>query len=131
VVILTKKPKRVGLIDGKFHPCPKSPNCVSTQSSDEKHKMEPIKYEGSLEEAKSKIITITKSLKRSKIVIETENYLHIEFRTAVWRFVDDVEFFFDDTEKIIHFRSAARLGYSDLGVNRKRMENIKKLYLKA
>ncbi|MFX0083502.1 MAG: DUF1499 domain-containing protein [Candidatus Hodarchaeota archaeon] len=128
---MTKKPKRIGLIDGKFHPCPKSPNCVSTQSSDEKHKIEPIKYEGGLEEAKSKIITIIKSLKRSKIITETENYLHIEFRTAVWRFVDDVEFFFDDTEKIIHFRSAARLGYSDLGVNRKRMENIKELYLKA
>ncbi|MFW9874656.1 MAG: DUF1499 domain-containing protein [Candidatus Thorarchaeota archaeon] len=129
--MFTKKPKRVGLIDGKFHPCPKSPNCVSTHSSNEKHKMEPIKYEGSVEEAKSKIITIINSLKRSKIVTETENYLHIEFRTAVWRFVDDVEFYFDDKEKVIHFRSAARLGYSDLGVNRKRMKNIKELYLKT
>ena len=122
---MTKKPKRVGIIDGKFHPCPSSPNCVSTQSTDEKHKMEPLKFEGSLEEVKSKIINIIKSLKRSKIITDSENYLHIEFRTAVWRFVDDVEFYFDDTEKIIHFRSAARLGYSDMGVNKKRMENIK------
>ena len=122
---MTKKPKRVGIIDGKFHPCPSSPNCVSTQSTDEKHKMEPLKFEGSLEEVKSKIINIIKSLKRSKIITDAENYLHIEFRTAVWRFVDDVEFYFDDTEKNIHFRSAARLGYSDMGVNKKRMENIK------
>lgn len=124
MVIVTKKLKRVGIVDGKFHPCPKSPNCVSTQSSSEKHIMDPIKFEGSLEEAKSKIIKIIKSLKRSKIVTDRENYLHIEFRTAVWRFVDDVEFYFDDAEKVIHFRSAARLGYSDMGVNKKRMKNI-------
>lgn len=125
---MTKKPKNVGITNGKFNPCPSSPNCVSTQSIDEKHKMDPIKFEDSLKEARSKIINIIKSLKRSKIIVETEKYLHIEFRTAVWRFVDDVEFYFDDIEKIIHFRSAARLGYSDMGVNRKRMENIKKSF---
>lgn len=128
---MTKKLRSVGVIDGKFHSCPKSPNCVSTQSTDEKHKMDPIKFEGSLEEAKSKITTIITTLKRSRIVTDTENYLHIEFRTAVWRFVDDVEFLFDDTEKIIHFRSAARLGYSDMGVNRKRMGNIKDSFMNA
>ncbi|MBY8992445.1 MAG: DUF1499 domain-containing protein [Candidatus Lokiarchaeota archaeon] len=124
MMLITKKPKNIGITNGKFHPCPSSPNCVSTQSIDEKHKMDPINFEGSLEEARSKIINIIKSLKRSKIIVETEKYLHIEFRTAVWRFVDDVEFYFDETEKEIHFRSAARLGYSDMGVNKKRMENI-------
>ncbi|UCD01747.1 MAG: DUF1499 domain-containing protein [Promethearchaeota archaeon] len=124
---MTKKP--IGITNGKFHPCPKSPNCVSTQSTDERHKMEPIKYNTSLEEAKSEILRIINSLKRTRIKTETENYIHIEFRTLVFRFVDDVEFYFDDSEKIIHFRSAARLGYSDLGVNRKRMENITKLFL--
>ena len=126
---MTKKPKKVGIIEGKCQPCSSSPNCVSTQSTSEKHKMDPIKFEGNLEDAKSKIISIIKSLKRSKIIVETENYLHLEFRTAVWRFVDDVEFYFDAAEKVIHFRSAARLGYSDMGVNRKRMENIKKSFI--
>ena len=127
MIIITKKP--IGIINGKFHPCPKSPNCVSTQSTDEKHKMSPLSYNTSLEEAKSKILKIINSLKRTRIITDTNNYMHIEFRTAVFRFVDDVEFYFDDSDKIIHFRSAARLGYSDMGVNKKRMENITKLFL--
>ena len=126
---MTKKP--IGITNGRFHPCPNSPNCVSTQSNDEKHKMIPIKYNASLEQAKLKILDIIKSLKRTRIKTKTDNYIHIEFRTAIFRFVDDVEFYFDDTEKIIHFRSAARLGYSDLGVNRKRMDFITKLFHKT
>ena len=126
MIIITKKP--IGITNGKFHPCPKSPNCVSTQSTDKQHKMSPLIYNISPEEAKSKILRIINSLKRTRIKTETENYIHVEFRTAVFRFVDDVEFYFDDSEKIIHFRSAARLGYSDMGVNRKRMENITTLF---
>jgi len=125
---MTKKP--IGIIDGKFHPCPKSPNCVSTQSNVEKHRMHPIKYSASLEEAKSKILKIINTFKRFRIKNETNNYIHVEFRTAFFRFIDDVEFYFDDLEKLIHFRSAARLGYSDLGVNKKRMERITKLFYK-
>ncbi|UCC20007.1 MAG: DUF1499 domain-containing protein [Promethearchaeota archaeon] len=124
---VTKKP--IGVTNGKFYPCPKSPNCVSTQSIDERHKMSPLRYKTSLEEAKTKILKIISSLKRTRIITNTNDYIHIEVRTAVFRFVDDVEFYFDDSEKLIHFRSAARLGYSDLGVNKKRMENISKLFL--
>ena len=125
---MAKSKKPIGIVDGKLHPCPKSPNCVSTQATDEKQKMEPINYSGSLEDAKRKIITIINSLKRSKVITNEENYIHIEFRTATFRFVDDVEFLFDDKEKIIHFRSRARMGYSDMGVNRKRMDKIAKLF---
>ncbi len=88
-----------------------------------------MKYNTTLKEAKLKILDIIKSLKRTRIINETENYIHAEVRTRTFKFVDDVEFYFDDTEKIIHFRSAARVGWSDMGVNRKRMENIRKLYL--
>ena len=125
---MAKSKKPIGIVDGKFHPCPKSPNCVSTQAIDDKQKMEPINYSGSLIDAKAKIVSIINSLKRSKIVTNEENYIHTEFRTATFRFVDDVEFLFDDKEKIIHFRSRARMGYSDMGVNRKRMEEITKLF---
>ena len=125
---MTKSKKPIGIVEGKLHPCPKSPNCVSTQAIDEKQKMEPLNYSGSLEEAKVKIIGIINSLKRSKIITNEENYIHIEFRTATFRFVDDVEFLFDDKEKVIHFRSRARMGYSDMGVNRKRMEEITNLF---
>ena len=125
---MAKSKKPIGIVNGKLHPCPKSPNCVSTQAIDDKQKMEPINYPGSLEEAKTKIISIINSLKRSKIITNEENYIHIEFRTATFRFVDDVEFLFDDKEKVIHFRSRARMGYSDMGVNRKRMEKITTLF---
>ena len=126
---MTKSKKPIGIVDGKFHPCPDTPNCVSTQAADNKHKIDPIQYSGSLSEAKEKIVKIINSLKRSKIITNKENYIHAEFRTATFRFVDDVEFLFDDSEKIIHFRSRARVGYSDMGVNRKRMENIRNMYV--
>jgi len=126
---ITKDIERVGLINNRFYPCPKTPNCVSTQATDEKHKIDPIFYERSLEEAFTKIISIIESIKRTKTVIKTENYIHVEFKTALFKFVDDVEFYFDDNEKVIHFRSASRIGHSDLGVNRKRMEKIRNLFL--
>ena len=125
---MVKSKKPIGIVDGKLHPCPKSPNCVSTQAIDEKHKIEPINYSGSLKDAKTKIMSIINSLKRFKIITNEENYIHIEFRTATFKFIDDVEFLFDDKEKVIHFRSRARMGYSDMGVNRKRMEEITKLF---
>ncbi len=64
---------------------------------------------------------------RTKLVEEDESYLHYEFTSLLLRFVDDVEFLFDDESKTIHFRSASRTGYGDLGVNRKRMEEIRSL----
>jgi uncharacterized protein (DUF1499 family) len=125
---MAKPKKPIGIVDGKFYPCPKTPNCVSTQAVDEKFKIEPINYSGSLSDAKSKIINIINSLKRSKVITNEGNYIHVEFRTATFKFIDDVEFLFDDKEKIIHFRSRARMGYSDMGVNRKRMEKITNLF---
>jgi len=125
---MAKLKKPIGILNGKFHPCPKSPNCVSTHATNDKQKMNPIKFSGSLNEAKDKIIDIISSLKRSKIITNKENYIHAEFRTATFKFVDDVEFLFDDSEKIIHFRSRARSGYSDMGVNRKRMKTIGNMY---
>jgi len=125
---ISKIENQIGITDGKLAPCPKSPNCVSTQVSDKKHIIKPLKYNSTLKEAKLNILDIIESLKRTKIINETENYIHVEFRTRTFKFVDDVEFYFDDTEKIIHFRSASRVGWSDMGVNRKRMEKIRKLY---
>ncbi|MFX1346921.1 MAG: DUF1499 domain-containing protein [Promethearchaeota archaeon] len=126
---MKKRKRRLGIIDGKFHPCPKSPKCVSSQNNDKKHKMEPIKYETSLEEAKLRLISVINAFKHVKLISETDNYLYYEFRTKFWRFVDDVEFYFDDSKKIIDFRSSARFGYYDLGVNRNRMIKIKKSFM--
>ncbi|MFX1326129.1 MAG: DUF1499 domain-containing protein [Promethearchaeota archaeon] len=127
IIIQTKKP--IGIKDGKFYPCPKSPNCVSTQSTSEKHKMSALSYNSSIEEAKRKIKDIIGTFKRTILISEEETYLHFEFRSATFKFVDDVEFYFDGSARLIHFRSASRVGWSDLGVNKKRMKKVSELYL--
>lgn len=70
---------------------------------------------------------VIRSLPRTKLVEEDEAYLHYEFTSLLLRFVDDVEFLFDDGAKMLHFRSASRTGYGDFGVNRRRMEEIRDL----
>ena len=108
-------------------PCPSSPNCVSTQAQDEGHAIAPFPYRKSRSEVKEALKEVIRSLPRAKLVEEDESYLHYEFTSLLLRFVDDVEFLFDDESKTIHFRSASRTGYGDLGVNRTRMEQVRAL----
>ena len=125
------RPTRMGVTDGKFIPCPESPNCVSSQSTDQSHAIEPLSYKGTPSAARARLLTVIKDMKRANIVTEQALYIHVEFTSAVFRFVDDAEFYIDDTQKVIQVRSAARLGYSDFGVNRKRMETIRQLFNSA
>lgn len=120
--------QNLGVKDGALAACPNSPNCVSTQAKDAGHAIAPLTYTTSREQAVQRLTAIINSLPRTRIVTSTADYLHVEFTSALFRFVDDVEFFFDDAAKTIHFRSASRLGYSDLGVNRKRMEDIRQRF---
>lgn len=106
-------------------PCPSSPNCVSTQAQDQGHAIAPFRYRTSRAEAKESLKAIVQAMPRTKLVEEDESYLHFECTSLLLRFVDDVEFLFDDDAKTIHFRSASRTGYGDLGVNRRRMEGIR------
>ncbi len=108
-------------------PCPSSPNCVSTQATDESHAIAPFQYKKPRAEAKEALKAACTTLPRTKLVEEDESYLHYEFTSLLLRFVDDVEFLFDETTKTVHFRSASRTGHSDLGVNRKRMEQVRAL----
>ena len=110
-----------------LEPCPSSPNCVSTQAQDLGHAIAPFRYRKSRAEAKEALKELVRSLSRTKLVEEDESYLHYEFTSLLFRFVDDVEFLFDDDTKTIHFRSSSRTGYGDLGVNRKRMEQVRSL----
>jgi uncharacterized protein (DUF1499 family) len=122
------RPVRLGVIDGKFIPCPASPNCVCSQYPDQTHTIEPLSYQGSAQEAAYRLLAVLQGMKRAKVVTQQERYFHVEFTSAFFRFVDDAEFCIDDVQKLIHVRSAARLGYSDFGVNRKRMEIIRRLF---
>lgn len=118
----------LGVTNGKFIPCPNSPNCVCSQYPDQSHEIEPLTYKGSPEEARTRLLVVIQGMKQAKVVTAEELYLHVEFTSAVFRFVDDAEFFIDDTQKVIHLRSAARMGYYDFGVNRKRLETIRQKF---
>jgi uncharacterized protein (DUF1499 family) len=119
------RPAHLGVKDGRLAPCPPTPNCVSSQSSDKDHAIAPLSYSSSMPQAMADLKKIIRQMKRTKSVTETNNYLYVEFTSALWRFVDDGEFFFDDTSKTIQVRSASRLGTFDFGVNRKRIETIR------
>jgi len=123
------RPAHPGMTDGKFQPCPDSSNCVSSQSPDKKHFIEPIHYEGTQQQAKERLMAVIQGMKRSKIVTITDQYIHAEFTSAFFRFVDDVEFYLDDVSKTLHVRSASRIGRSDFGVNRKRIEKLRSRFL--
>ena len=110
---------------GSLKACPKSPNCVSSQAADPEHAIAPFTYTGSRTEAYARIKDVLSGMKRTKIVMEKEDYIYAEAKSLIFRFVDDVEFYFPVDEKIIHVRSASRAGHSDLGVNRKRVEEIR------
>jgi uncharacterized protein (DUF1499 family) len=100
---------------------------VSTQATDEGHAIAPYRYRKSRAEAKESLKAIVQAMSRTTLVAEDESYLHYEFTSLLLRFVDDVEFLFDDESKTLHFRSASRVGYGDFGVNRRRMEELRSL----
>jgi uncharacterized protein (DUF1499 family) len=125
--LLVRASADAGLRDGKLSECPDSPNCVSSQTEMKGHMIEPLSYKGSLSDAKQALLSVITSLPRTKIMVDNDRYIHVTFTSHLMRFVDDVEFLFDDTNKQINVRSASRVGYSDMGVNRKRVENLRKL----
>ena len=124
-VFAGKRPANIGIVSGKLAACPSSPNCVSSFSQDAEHKIEPLGYTSSPAEAMVKLKGAIDSYGKTKIITATDNYLYAEFTSALMGFVDDVEFLVDDAAQVIHVRSASRLGESDMGVNRSRIEAIR------
>lgn len=120
----------VGVKDGKLLPCPDRPNCVSSQDqSDTAHFVEPFPLSSPPEQALGLIREVVASVPRAELVEERPGYLRFVFTSAVLRFDDDVEFLVDEAAGVIQVRSASRLGYSDFGVNRKRVDTIRKRLL--
>ncbi len=115
----------------RLAPCPRTPNCVSTLAPPGSKHMDPIPYTGPPAEARERLLRVLRAMERTKIVQDEPDYLHAVCRSRVFRFPDDVEFAFDDGAKQIHFRSAARYGVRDFGVNRERMERIRRDFLGA
>ena len=121
----------LGLNNDQFVACPQSPNCVSSQITDKKHFIQPIYFTGTRQETQSQLLQILQTLQRTNIIDIQDNYIRVEFASKIFRFIDDVEFYFPATKTdktIIYFRSASRLGYSDLGANKKRIEQIRQTF---
>lgn len=109
----------------KLPPCKDTPNCVSSQATDKLHYIPPFKISGDPKLAWQELRNAIKTHVRMVITHETDVSLHAEATSLVLSFVDDVDAFLDADAGLIHIRSASRLGHSDFGVNRKRIESFR------
>ena len=122
------RPSNLGVENGSLAACPDSPNCVSSRAKRESQQIAPFTYSGKTVVAMSRLREIVEAFPRARIVTQQGEYMHVEFTSAVFRFVDDAEFLNDPAESVIHIRSASRVGHSDLGANRRRVEQIRKCF---
>ncbi len=118
-------PTDIGIHDAQLSDCPTSPNCVSSSASDDEHYIAPIAYSAEKDAVRDKLAAIIKNQPRTEIIEQTNDYILVEFTSRLMGFVDDAEFYFLPNDKTIAMRSAARLGESDLGVNRRRLEQFR------
>jgi uncharacterized protein (DUF1499 family) len=119
------RPDNLGVKDGRFAACKTTPNCVSSQAdpADREHYITPIAFRGTMQELRGAVESMT----RATVISEEGNYLYAEYKSALLGYVDDVELLFDEKARLVHVRSASRLGRSDFGVNRKRIEELRAL----
>ncbi len=125
-------PPELGISGESLKDCPATPNCISSMNNGSGD-MSPILFNGSMANAKEKLLSVIHSLPRTTVVEERDNYIRVEFRSQLFGFVDDVEFLLSQAQSNktkIDFRSASRLGLSDLGVNKARMEKVTALFVK-
>lgn len=127
-VSCSRKPQ-VGLSNKQLLPCPSTPNCVCSEYPGQNCFAEPIGFTTPSEEAWQRAKEIITAM-GGRIVEDKNYYLHAEFTSRFFRFVDDLELRLDEKAKVIHFRSASRIGKSDLGVNRKRIDDLRSLFMK-
>ena len=122
-----QRPANLGATDGRLAPCARTPNCVSSQADpqDGGHYVAPLVITGTATAAWSALVEVLRGGQRVRVVAEKPGYLYAEFTSRLMGYVDDVEFLLDDKAALINVRSASRLGSSDFGVNRKRIEAIR------
>ena len=122
--IASRKQPELGLLTGQLQPCPVTPNCVCSEYRVDDAYIEPLSYTDMPAEAWAKIKRVISETK-GIVLTEKADYLRIVYETPLLRYVDDVELRHDKNKQRIHIRSASRVGKSDLGANRKRVEKIR------
>lgn len=121
----------LGIVDGRLRPCPPTPNCVCSQQSDEQQRIEPLACHGDPQAEFSRLQAVIRGLPRTTLIAERPGYARYEFVSRLVRYVDDVEFLLDAEQGVIHVRSASRVGRSDFGANRGRVEEIRRQFAQA
>ena len=125
ILSLTAKAPDAGLVEGRLRPCPSTPNCVCSEDEDTPASIEPLAFEASAEAAWDAVKEAVQAM-GGQIEKDDGDYLHAAFTSTLFRFVDDLELRLDEEARVIHVRSASRAGHSDLGVNRKRVEELRR-----
>jgi uncharacterized protein (DUF1499 family) len=126
--IMAKNSINLGVAGGKLRPCPDTPNCVCSMDPAAVHHVEPLVFIGDPDDALSRVKAVLADQARTRLVAEEADYLHAVCTSLLFRFVDDVEFYVDRLGKKIHVRSASRVGKYDFGVNRRRVEAIRRAF---
>lgn len=121
---LSRELPELGISHGKLRSCPNRPNCICSDFENHESQVEPLVFTGDVENAWNNARAAVQDI-GGKIRKETNSYLWATFTSRVFRFVDDLELRLDSTHRIIHVRSASRVGYLDFGVNKKRVQNLR------
>jgi len=124
-VLLSRRRPELGLKDGSLLPCGTRPNCVCSHAPSSSHAIAPLDFKGDAHDAFEALSKVVASQSGMKLISESDNYLRFECTTPLMHFVDDLEFALEASHGVIHVRSASRVGYSDLGTNRQRVERIR------
>jgi uncharacterized protein (DUF1499 family) len=122
------RPDNLGVKDGRLAPPKRTPNSVSSQAdpADAEHYIAPIAFKGDTPAAMTAVRKAVEGMTDSTIIRAEGSYLYAEYRTKLMRFVDDVEFLHEPKAGVIHVRSSSRLGRRDFGVNRARVEALRR-----
>ena len=136
--LTAKRPATVGVIGGRLQACDvRKSNCVCSQQPGGQghvmgpHEIQPFSFEGDAGDAMTRVIAVLMQQGNCHIAVNRPDYVHAEFTSDKLGFVDDVEFLLSQAEHVIHVRSASRLGLSDFGVNRARIETLREAFDEA
>jgi len=123
----TRAPDTLAESTGRLAPCPKTPNCVSSLATSERHRVEALVVAGDAAAAFERAAEIVATMPGARVVTVDQGYIRAEFSSRIFRFVDDLELVYDHSVPGFQVRSASRVGRSDLGANRKRVEALRAL----
>lgn len=121
-------PSGLGVVDGQLAPMPDSPNAVSSQTGIAEKRVAPLPFKEGVVETRNSLKKALREYGNIEIIREEDNYIHAVSTSRFMRYNDDLEFYLDAEAALVHFRSASRIGYSDMGLNRSRYERLAELY---